>query len=245
MVVAVPFGFITLERPTGDAMHRRPCLAIAALSVLLAGCGSSGSADAPASSAETASADDVRPGISAEDCDNPDAALTQAEWTHFCADPAPESDEGSEISSLELTNGEPKTFAGGEVVTVTVEPWTPPSELGGYPTSPDALDDTYARITTQVVNQREVPIEISTMVIGGKYTPSGQSWEWSLGWETRTAEGPIQPGQTGVHEEIYTAPEGDPGKEMFLTVITPRLAGEAELDRSDVPESYNLHVILP
>lgn len=112
-------------------MHRRPCLAITALSVLLAGCGSSGAADIPASRTGTVSADDVRPGISAEDCDNPDAALIQAEWKQFCADPAPESDEGSEISSLKLTNGEPATFAGGEVVTVTVEPWTPPSKLGG------------------------------------------------------------------------------------------------------------------
>ncbi len=82
-------------------------------------------------------------------------------------------------------------------------------------------------------------------MVTGKYSPSGQSWAWSLGWETRTADGLIQPGYTGVHEEIYTAPEGDPGEELFLTVITPRLAGEAELGRSDVPESYNIHVILP
>lgn len=168
-------------------------------------------ASTPAGS-QTPSADDVRPDVSADDCDDPSAALTQAEWVQFCADQAPESDEGTEISSLELVNGEPTTFAGGEVVTVSVEPWTPPTELGGYPTPPDMLDGTYAKITIQVENRREVPIEISTMKAEGPYSPSGESWEWSLGWETRTADGPVQPGRTGVHEEIYAAPEGDPGK---------------------------------
>lgn len=73
------------------------------------------------------------------------------------------------------------------------------------------------------------------MILEGPYGPSGESWAWSLGWETRTADGSVQPDATGVHEQIHAAPEGDPAEELFLTVTTPRIAGEAEIDRSDVP----------
>jgi hypothetical protein len=158
-------------------------------------------------------------------------------------------DEGASevISSNELTNGEPTTFPGGEVVIVTVEPWKAPATWGSYPTPPERLNATYVKITTEVENRRDVPIEIGTMHFGhGPYSPSGQSWEWSLGWdEQRTADGPIQPGATGVEVLMYQAPPGDPGKELFMSVITPLLAGEAEIDRSDTPETYNLHVVLP
>jgi hypothetical protein len=205
--------------------------------VTLAGCtGQEDATDAPA-------ADDVRPGVSAEDCDDP--TLTQAEWTQFCVDAGLEGEAEANADPFTLANGEPKTFANGEVVTVTIEPWTPPAELGGYPTPPDALDDTYVKITTEVENRREVPVEIGTMSVSGPYSPAGEQWAWSLGWETRNAEGPIQPGYTGVDEEIYAAPEGDPGKELYLDVITPRIAGEAELGRSDQPETHTLHAVLP
>lgn len=158
-------------------------------------------------------------------------------------------DEGASevIRSNELTNGEPTTFPGGEVVTVTVEPWKAPATWGGYPTPPERLNATYVKITNQVENRREVPIEIGTMLFGqGPYTASGASWEWSLGWdEQRTADGPVQPGATGVEVLIFQAPEGDPGKELYMGVTTPRLAGEAEINRSDTPEFYNLAVVLP
>ncbi len=64
--------------------------------VVLAGCGSDaqgGSAESSGTSTSTGTAgptsqDEVRPDVSAEDCDDPDAALTQAEWIEFCADTA-------------------------------------------------------------------------------------------------------------------------------------------------------------
>jgi hypothetical protein len=107
-------------------------------------------------------------------------------------------DEGASevIRSNELTNGEPTTFPGGEVGTVTVEPWKAPATWapatwGGYPTPPERLNATYVKITTEVEIRRDVPIEIGTMHFGhGPYSSSGQSWEWSLGWdEQRTADG--------------------------------------------------------
>jgi hypothetical protein len=34
---------------------------------------------------------------------------------------------------------------------------------------------------------------------------------------------------------MYQAPQGDPGKELYMGVTTPRLAAEAEINRSDTP----------
>ena len=79
--------------------------------VTLAGC--TGQEDAT----DARAADDVRPGVSAEDCDDP--TLTQAEWTQFCVDAGLQGEAEANADPFTLANGEPKTFANGEVVTVT------------------------------------------------------------------------------------------------------------------------------
>ncbi|SNR96599.1 hypothetical protein [Blastococcus mobilis] len=62
-------------------------LSTAVTCLLLTACG--GSSDDTGGSDEPLSQDTIRPGITAENCDDPDAALTQAEWVEFCAEPVP------------------------------------------------------------------------------------------------------------------------------------------------------------
>lgn len=62
---------------------------LATVGLLLVSCGDGEERDgqAVATTAPPTSQDEIRSGVSAEDCDDPDAALTQAEWTEFCAEP--------------------------------------------------------------------------------------------------------------------------------------------------------------
>lgn len=62
------------------------------------------------------------------------------------------------------------------------------------------------------------------MVIGGKYTSVRPVVGLVAGLGNPHRRRPDPARQAGLHEEIYMAPEDDPGKEMFSTVITPRVA---------------------
>jgi hypothetical protein len=55
---------------------RRTVLATVAVCGLLAGCGGQ---------SQPVSNEDIRPDVSAADCDDPQSDLTQAEWVEFCA----------------------------------------------------------------------------------------------------------------------------------------------------------------
>jgi hypothetical protein len=100
---------------------RRPSLLTAVTCLILTGCVGCGST--PDSSGPLTQ-ETIREGISAEDCDDPDAALTQAEWVEFCADVAPEGPPVNERGNVVATVGEPVTVLGpdGEpLVQVTVD----------------------------------------------------------------------------------------------------------------------------
>ncbi len=102
---------------------RARVLLTATTCLLLTACGG-GSGEPAAGSEEPLSQDTIRPGISAEDCDDPNAALTQAEWVGFCAEPAPSGPPVNERGNVAATVGQPVTVPapdGQPLVEVTVE----------------------------------------------------------------------------------------------------------------------------
>jgi hypothetical protein len=90
---------------------RRSVLAAVGVCGLLAGCGGQ---------SQPVSNDDVRPEVSAADCDNPDAALTQAEWVKFCAGEMEGGEEALEQeaeANADPTPAAPEFAAVGDTVT--------------------------------------------------------------------------------------------------------------------------------
>jgi hypothetical protein len=101
----------------------RPRLLLtAATCLLLTACGGSGGDSS--SSEEPLSQDTIRPGITAEDCDDPDAALTQAERVEYCAEPVPSGPPVNERGNLAAAFGQPVIVPapdGQPLVEVTVD----------------------------------------------------------------------------------------------------------------------------
>jgi hypothetical protein len=101
------------------------CVAAVLVCLAVAGCGGGETADT--ASEEPVGNETIRPDVSAEDCDDPDAALTQAEWVEFCADRVteeapPESDvevspRGNVVASV---GADLPIAAEGDTVTATV-----------------------------------------------------------------------------------------------------------------------------
>ncbi|SDN35408.1 hypothetical protein SAMN05660642_04647 [Geodermatophilus siccatus] len=108
---------------------------------LLAGCGGDDGGDGDQAEPEATEAaglpeptspEEIREGVSAADCENPDVALTQAEWTEFC------SPEGPVSEPHQWDNG-----IAAQVVSVTTE---------ADPEYDNPYNDTHALVTVRFTN---------------------------------------------------------------------------------------------
>lgn len=137
-----------------------------------------------------------------------------------------------------LTPGDEYVFASGSRLKLEAEPYQYPRELSGYKvTDKDALNARYVKVRLTYTNATSEPRVLNGILLQ-MATASGNGWKWTLGVPVKTVDGPIRPGATGVHEEVYRAPVAEPGAEEAFGLLYepwPSNQGLGDLLASSTP----------
>ena len=212
------------------SLRRRSAAAVAAaaaaaMTLLVSGCGSGSSGDsvtgestgsATATSTGTTSTlpeptsqEEVRPGVSAADCDDPEAALTQAEWTEFCAPPTEGSVTVPEEAAIVYPDG-----LRLEIASLRTEP----DDLDdGLPNENDDYD-TAAYLTLRLTNTGAMTLPLPD---GSAFMTAnllfGVNRYDAAGWAHSGGDLPAQlvPGTSAETELLYSLPSAELGTLAF------------------------------